>query len=53
MKVVVMTIGKPEVAYYEGVTSIAKAGSIVTISYGTSSTASYSANTHSVFIMET
>lgn len=41
MKVIVMKKGSLDVTQYNGVTNIALAGGTITITYGTSNTASY------------
>ena len=52
MKVIVISKTTLDVVQYDNVTSISKAGTTVTIYYGVSSTAAYSANNYIIRIME-
>lgn len=52
MRVIVMSKTSFDVAEYSGVTSISKASNTITISYGTTSTATVNTLTHIVRIIE-
>ena len=52
MKVIVMSKTSLDVVQYNNVTSISKAGTTVTISYGTSSSVVYNTDNYIIRIME-